>query len=74
MVDVGGGGSGGYRVSGVAPGAYLMAYKFDNAYTPEILRMIDDAVADLETRFAADLDAIGQRLDNSMTSALSSSL
>jgi subtilisin family serine protease len=34
------------ELSGVAPGAYVMAYKFDNAYTPEILRMIDDAVAD----------------------------
>jgi len=33
-------------VSGVAPGAQVMAYKFSSAYTPEILRMIDDAVAD----------------------------
>ena len=32
--------------SGVAPGAYLMAYRFDFAYTPEILQAIDDAVAD----------------------------
>jgi len=34
------------ELSGVAPGAYLMAYKFTDAYTPEILKMIDDAVAD----------------------------
>ncbi len=38
--------SGGLELSGVAPGAYLMAYKFNNAYTPEILAMIEDAVAD----------------------------
>lgn len=38
--------SGSIELSGVAPGAYLMAYKFTDAYTPEILRMIDDAVAD----------------------------
>lgn len=38
--------SGNISLSGVAPGAYLMAYKFTDAYTPEILRMIDDAVAD----------------------------
>lgn len=37
---------GGLDLSGVAPGAYLMAYKFSQAYTPEILMMIDDAVAD----------------------------
>ena len=36
----------GHVLSGVAPGAYIMAYKFTNAYTPEILRIIDDAVAD----------------------------
>ncbi len=41
-----GGGTGSLPLSGVAPGAYLMAYKFTNAYTPEILRMIDDAVSD----------------------------
>lgn len=41
-----GGGAGTLPLSGVAPGAYVMAYKFTNAYTPEILRMIDDAVAD----------------------------
>ena len=39
-------GRGSLTLSGVAPGAYLMAYKFTNAYTPELLRMIDDAVAD----------------------------
>ena len=39
-------GVGTLSLSGVAPGAYLMAYKFTNAYTPEILEMIDDAVAD----------------------------
>lgn len=39
-------GTGTLDLSGVAPGAYLMAYKFTNAYTPEILRMIDDAVLD----------------------------
>ncbi len=39
-------GSGSLSLSGVAPGAHLMAYKFTNAYTPEILAMIDDAVAD----------------------------
>lgn len=39
-------GAGELSLSGVAPGAYLMAYKFSDAYTPEILRMIDDAVAD----------------------------
>lgn len=37
---------GGLDLSGVAPGAYLMAYKFSQAYSPEILAMIDDAVAD----------------------------
>ncbi len=39
-------GAGDLELSGVAPGAYLMAYKFTDAYTPEILKMIDDAVAD----------------------------
>ncbi|MEO8083643.1 MAG: S8 family serine peptidase, partial [Ardenticatenales bacterium] len=39
-------GAGQLSLSGVAPGAYLMAYKFTDAYTPEILRMIDDAVSD----------------------------
>lgn len=39
-------GTGSLDLSGVAPAAYLMAYKFTNAYTPEILRMIDDAVLD----------------------------
>lgn len=39
-------GAGKLSLSGVAPGAYLMAYKFTDAYTPEILRMIEDAVAD----------------------------
>lgn len=34
------------RFSGVAPGAYLMAYRFDYAYTPEIMQAIEDAVAD----------------------------
>ncbi|MCB0215885.1 MAG: S8 family serine peptidase, partial [Chloroflexi bacterium] len=38
--------AGNLDLSGVAPGAYLMAYKFTDAYTPEILAMIDDAVAD----------------------------
>lgn len=38
--------NGSIELSGVAPGAYLMAYKFSDAYTPEILKMIDDAVAD----------------------------
>ena len=38
--------SGGLELSGVAPGAYLMSYKFTNAYTSEILQMIDDAIAD----------------------------
>lgn len=38
--------TGGLELSGVAPGAFLMAYKFTDAYTPEILRMIEDAVAD----------------------------
>jgi subtilisin family serine protease len=38
--------TGGLDLSGVAPGAYLMAYKFTDAYTPEILRMIEDAVTD----------------------------
>ena len=38
--------AGSLDLSGVAPGAYLMAYKFTDAYTPEILAMIDDAVAD----------------------------
>jgi subtilisin family serine protease len=38
--------AGNLELSGVAPGAWLMAYKFSNAYTPEILKMIDDAVAD----------------------------
>ena len=38
--------AGNLELSGVAPGAYLMAYKFTDAYTPEILAMIDDAVAD----------------------------
>lgn len=37
---------GNIELSGVAPGAYLMAYKFSDAYTPELLKMIDDAVAD----------------------------
>jgi subtilisin family serine protease len=32
--------------SGVAPGAYIMAYRFDYSYTPEILQAIEDAVAD----------------------------
>ncbi len=39
-------GTGQLELSGVAPGAYVMAYKFSDAYTPEILRMIDDAVLD----------------------------
>jgi len=39
-------GTGALDLSGVAPGAYVMAYKFNQAYTPEILRMIDDAVLD----------------------------
>lgn len=33
-------------LSGIAPGAQLMAYKFTDAYTPEIIRMIEDAVRD----------------------------
>ncbi len=41
-----GSGTGRLDLSGVAPGAYLMAYKFSQAYSPEILKMIDDAVAD----------------------------
>ena len=39
-------GTGSLPLSGVAPGAHLMAYKFNDAYTPELLAMIDDAVAD----------------------------
>lgn len=39
-------GWGALRFSGVAPGAYLMAYRFDYAYTPEILQAVEDAVAD----------------------------
>lgn len=39
-------GAGDIELSGVAPGAYLMAYRFDYAYTPEILRAVEDAVAD----------------------------
>ncbi len=39
-------GTGEIDLSGVAPGAYLMAYRFELAYTPEILAAIDDAVAD----------------------------
>ncbi len=39
-------GNGSLRLSGVAPAAYLLAYKLTDAYTPEILAMIDDAVAD----------------------------
>lgn len=39
-------GWGDLEFSGVAPGAYIMAYRFDYAYTPEILQAIDDALAD----------------------------
>ena len=39
-------GRGDIEFSGVAPGAHLMAYRFDEAYTPEMVRAIEDAVAD----------------------------
>jgi len=39
-------GAGDLEFSGVAPGAHLMAYKTIYAYTPEFMKMIDDAVAD----------------------------
>ncbi len=39
-------GRGDIEFSGLAPGAWLMAYRFDEAYTPEIVRAIEDAVAD----------------------------
>ena len=39
-------GAGDIELSGMAPGAFLMGYRFDNAYTPEIILAIEDIIAD----------------------------